>query len=224
MSEPTVTSASIGASPATPQPASSLTFALDNLRGQDKAPLHHRYPGQTSHQPAYIRLSEDGEVRADWSGEVGGGKPEHVWNRRTLEFGVSAFAKPEVLADLLESGAARPLLERIYAGHSVFWDGSNNKGRLNEDAQAASDDLEDLLRSEFEGGDPTDLVQVWLVGDYLFNSGKLLDHWGAGQDLAGAVANIEAQAQSDGLVLDGTSPSACWSGPTISLTRSATTG
>lgn len=181
---------------------SALTFALDNLRGEDKTPLLCQYPGQTSPQPAYVELSEDGEVSADYSGDTGG-TPAHVWHGRTQTWRVSAYAHPVVLARLLETGAARALLERVHAGHTVEWDGSNHRGRLTEDAQAASDKLERLLEDTFAGGDPDSCVQVWRADDYLFSSNSVLDLWDGSKPLDAVVEELEAAAESDGIVIQG---------------------
>jgi hypothetical protein len=121
---------------------------------------------------------------------------------RDLAFKVSPYAHPVVLAKLLTEGAARPLLERIHAGHSVDWDGSNNRGSLTDDAQAASDALESLLDDTFGAGDPDTCVQVQDAGDWLFNCCTLADHWTT-QTLAEAAATIKAAALADGVTLTG---------------------
>lgn len=177
----------------------ALSFDLTNLHGGDKTPLLCQYAGQVQPQPAYIQLSEAGQVSADYSGEISG-TPMRVAHMRDLTFSVSPYAKPAALAQLLEHGAGRPLLERIYAGHSVEWDGSNYRGHLSEDAKDAEFDLEQLLEAEFS--EPDNCAQVWKVGDWLFTACTLADHW-AEQSLDEAVTTIESLAVAEGIVLQG---------------------
>ena len=180
---------------------SVLRFLLDNLAGDAKVPLFCQYPGQIQPQPAYVELSEQGEVLATYSGELGGTLMRHA-HGLDLTWAVSAFAQPQILAKLLTQGEGLALLERIHAGHSVHWDGSNNRGRLTTDAQAASEALGALLDAEFAGGDPDTCVQVWSAGDWLFTACTLADHWTT-QSLDEAVATVESMADTEGVVLTG---------------------
>lgn len=170
---------------------------LATLRAE-LAPLFYRYPRQTAPQPAYVQLDEAGDVTAGHSGEIGGGVPAHVWHGRALRWSVPASVRGDVLADLL-AGDALPLLQRVHAGHSVQWDGNNHRGDLDDDARAASDELSALL-SDLH--DEADNVPVWDVADWLFSNCTLPDHW-HNQPLADAVAEIEAEARSERVALDG---------------------
>lgn len=172
-----------------------INLQLDNL-ADNLAPLYHRYPGQTGPQPAYVQLDEDGDVTADWSGEIGNAVPMHVWHGRTLRWGVSESVRCDVLAELLR-GDALPLLERIYAGHSVEWNGHNHVGRLDNDAQEASDALERML-ADLSG--EAHQAQVWDVGDWLQCS---LDQVWTDQPLADAAEAVDADAAAQGAVLEG---------------------
>ena len=49
----------------------TITLNLDNLLGDDRAPLYLKYPRQTNAQPAYVMLDEDGNASAYASGEIG---------------------------------------------------------------------------------------------------------------------------------------------------------
>jgi hypothetical protein len=180
---------------------SSISFSLANLAGADKAPLFCQYPGQSQPQPAYITLSEDGDVSADYSGDIGG-TSSRVWHMLDITWPVSAYAHPVVLAKMLQSADVVALFDRIHAGHSVAWDGSNHRGSLTDDAQAASDALESLLAEKFSGGDPDTCVQIWSADDWLFTSCTLTQHWDS-QPLADAVKAIQDQADIDGVVLNG---------------------
>lgn len=99
-----------------------------------------------------LSLDEGGTVQIysrDYYGSDG--TPMDIWHRRTLEWGFrrrgdqSVTDAAELAADLAEGGVLRALLERVHAGHSVDWNGSNMVGGLTDDATEASDEIERLL-------------------------------------------------------------------------------
>lgn len=175
----------------------SITINTTNLRDAT-APLFCRYPNQINPQPAFVELDEQGNVSADYSGEIGNGMPMDVWYGRTLRWAVNSSINGNVLADALESVEITALLERIHAGHAVDWDGNNYVGSLTDDARAASDDL--WWRLEDLGLD--DEPAVWEVDNWLFGGCSLADHW-ADQPLSDAVAALEEEAESEGIYIDG---------------------
>lgn len=85
------------------------------------------------------------------------------WGQR-LSQGCLAVADCEKLASLGER--IRPLLERLHAGHSVTWDGSNMRGRLTEDAQDADLDLQMLIERAQWVAD----TEVWYAEDWVSES------------------------------------------------------
>lgn len=176
----------------------NLTIKTDNLRGEI-APLYCRYQGQTNAQPAYVEMDEDGNVSADYSGEIGNAVPMTVWHGRTLRWAVSNQVRGDELADLIERDDVVALLERVYLGHSVEWDGNNHVGRLDDDAQAASDELDELFAAE--SSDEHNLVDVYDVDDYVGNTG-LLNIW-RGKPLDDVVRENEEWAEEEGVIIDG---------------------
>jgi hypothetical protein len=145
--------------------ATALVLSLDNLRAS-RAPLFHRYPREVNPQPAFVLLSEEGEVSADSSGEIGNGVPASVWHGCDLRFPVSPSVSGSDLADYLERfDRGRALLERIHEGHSVEWDGSNHVGHLDDDAQAAREELEAALL-ELGGQQPRGLPPLIGSGSF----------------------------------------------------------
>jgi hypothetical protein len=177
----------------------SIKLNLTNLtETADLAPLYCKYPDQVRPQPAYVMLDDDGEVTADWSGEIGSSTPMRCWHGVDMRWSVAAAIKPIALIDYLQ-GEALPLLERIHAGHSVDWDGNNHVGSLSDDAQEASDDLRIGLEMF---GYEYDRIAVWDVSEWLFNCNKLTDHW-RDQSLDEAVTSIEAGATSESVKLLG---------------------
>lgn len=102
---------------------------------QDTLDLYEHYYGQTNLQPAYLEL-EGSELRAGYNPEIGNAVPEYAWNRRALRWTIpplTAYAANALMRDLL------PLMERVAAGYTIEWDGSNNVGRLTPGAEDASE-------------------------------------------------------------------------------------
>jgi hypothetical protein len=176
---------------------SNVNVNTDNLRGEI-APLYHRYQSQTEAQGAYVQLTEDGAVSADWDGEINS-TPADVWHNRTLRWSVPADIRGDELADLLESADVIALFNRVYNGHNVEWDGSNYVGRLDDDADDASDELAQIFEGELNSGEYG--AAVWDAREWMDGAG-LLDNW-SNQSLDEAVSEIEVGAKTEGVLLDG---------------------
>ena len=97
-------------------------------------------------------MTEGGDVSVFERDYFGGdGTPFDEWHARTLTWGFleagdeSVIDRETLKADLGEGGKLRALLERVHAGHSTVWDGSNYVGELNADASEASEEIETML-------------------------------------------------------------------------------
>lgn len=130
----------------------NLCTTIADLR-TEAAPVYHHYPQQTSAQPAYIEMDEDGDVRVDWDGEIGGAVPMSVWHGRTMRWTIPNSLTGRALADFLQRADVQALLDRVAEGHSVAWDGHNHVGRLTDDGRDASDSLERLCARVWEESD-----------------------------------------------------------------------
>lgn len=117
----------------------------------EQFPLRRRYASQQDFQRAFFELDEDGNVRATYNGEIGNAVPCTVWNGRTMRFGSNHLANYSAREIAATFAALRPLFERVHAGHSVEWNGSNHVGRLNADAEAAVREIEDYLENDTSG-------------------------------------------------------------------------
>lgn len=175
-----------------------ITIHTDNLRGE-LAPLYRRFSGHYQPQPAHVCLDENGNVRADYCGIIGTGQPMDVWLGRTRRWSVNPEVNGDQIADLLESDKVRALLERVHAGHSVEWDGSNYVGRLTDDAREASDALglifEDETRTVDGGG-------VWGAGDWIDPLGAD-DLLKKGEGLVDAAERLVAEAKDERAAIEG---------------------
>lgn len=175
----------------------SITINTDNLQGK-LAPLYHRLYGQHRPQPAYVYLDEEGNVRADYCGLIGGGQPMEVWLGRTLRWSVNPEVNGDHLAELLESDEVRALLERVHAGHSVEWNGSNYVGRLTDDARAASDELERIFEDETHNGDSGG---VWEASEWIAPA-SADDILKEGESLDDAAERLVEEAESDRVAIE----------------------
>jgi hypothetical protein len=127
----------------------------------------------------------------------GDGVPVGEWHRRDLVFTVQPNADGEQLrADLAEGERVAVLIDRIKAGHSINWDGSNMVGTLSADAEDASQELEELLHDYPTYSGQVASAEIWLTGGTLG-----LTECVAPGDTA---KNLLAAAEGDGwLITDG---------------------
>lgn len=128
---------------------------------------HANPSGGTPYDRVHLDIEEGGAVSLTIRTCYGGdGTPIEIWLGRRLRYildaGTDAAWLREALAD---GGEIAALIDRIVAGHTIEWDGSNHRGRLTEDAREASGRL-DLLLSEapLYSGDWSD-AETWLIGD-----------------------------------------------------------
>ena len=159
------------------------------------APLYELHPGECAPQHAYLDLTTDGILYADYDSYGNNGVPFDVWHNRTLRFPLPAEISGKGLGALVTR--LLPLLERVHAGHDEEWDGSNCVGRLTDDASEARDAIDaEIARSI----DETDLAQVWDTSEWIAMV-SLSELWPDGKSLAEAAADVEAGAEADGVYL-----------------------
>jgi hypothetical protein len=122
--------------------------------------LHQHYAGEQAPQACHLALDlRDGELSAAYNPEIGSGIPAFVYHHVVLWWPIAcltAAAANSLLRDLA------PLAQRVLAGSRIEWDGSNDVGVLTRDAQAAEQQILDLIAdhapdleqvSELDAGD-----------------------------------------------------------------------
>lgn len=121
--------------------------------------LHRQYDGQNQPQPAYIELDvETGTLKASYDSVVGTASPASVrygFERRyaiPILTGEAANALMEMLV---------PLADRVVADWEEHWDDSNTVVRLGEDALAAEQEMEELIRAETADHPDDSMVAEW---------------------------------------------------------------
>jgi hypothetical protein len=111
-------------------------LALDET---DPTALYRHYGGQDGPQDCFISLDlRDGELTADWNGEIGNSVPESVWHGQVLRWGIPCLTSKAANLFLTEIA---PIAQRILDGAEIVWDDHNNVGRLDEQAQTASEEI-----------------------------------------------------------------------------------
>ena len=124
---------------------------------KDDTELFCHYARQSEPQRCFIALDlEDGQLWADYNAEIGSAVPEAVWNGRTLRFPAPCMTAAG-MNRLMDEIA--PLADRVLAGSEIEWDGNNHVGKLDEDAQDASDEIERIC-DELEPA-PSETVTEW---------------------------------------------------------------
>lgn len=152
------------------------TTAFNNLTGS--APL---FACSCNGEPydAYLLLHKDGTVDFELRYPRYGGTP--IAERHGL---TRSWTVPSAVRGFeLHNGCILELLKRVHAGRSVEWDGNNNVGVLNDDAQKASDELKNLLGN----------MAVWEVcaaESWVSPIYVIANLWIAGKSLKEVVADI----------------------------------
>ncbi|MBT9136859.1 MAG: hypothetical protein DDT34_01945 [Firmicutes bacterium] len=96
-------------------------------------------------QSLVIELSEYGDVTVEPVEPEDCEMPDAVRHGRTIQIDVPDGINRRVLGYFLDSYTAACLLGRIYLGHSLYWEGKTQKGRLDADAKIASAELIKML-------------------------------------------------------------------------------
>jgi len=129
-----------------------------------EAPVYMQYAGQCQAQDAFIALDADGDVYADFSGEIGNAVPASVWNGLDKRISISPFASGYGLQQLFNDAKFLSAVNRYYDGRTTGWDGNNRTSVLTEDAREALDELEQMC-CPYSGNIPT--VNIWDAGDWI---------------------------------------------------------
>lgn len=152
----------------------------------DSPVLYCLYPSQATPQPVYLYLSEDGEVWADRSGEIGYSVPVSVADLRTLRYGLPANITGRGIYEILTDERVLRLLQTVHDGHVVDWNGSRLTGRLDSAAWAADEGLMELIADILLAGDyladmynvdqyyEDDVLEDLLIGDTVEESAEIL--------------------------------------------------
>lgn len=178
--------------------------------------LLERTPADTScavrsYETAQLTIDDDGNVAIRTRTFYGSdGVPTDEWNRRTLVYnlasseGGSCLLDSERLRDeLADGGKLAALIDRIKAGHSVEWNGSNHVGRLDADAEEAAFEIQDA--------DYAADVDVWDAYTWIMASGCAsttlaevgLSVTASEEQIAAAALKLKADAEKDGTIIVG---------------------
>ena len=80
---------------------------VTHLDTNELHPLWRQYDGQLTTQPAFIEHdTRNGSLIADYSGEIGGGVPEDVWNGKRRRYAISPQLTCAEINVLLDDVAA----------------------------------------------------------------------------------------------------------------------
>lgn len=165
----------------------------------DPTELFRHYDGEFEPQNAYIELDTQNEtLSATYNSEIG--NAIHGLDRRYGIPILTADAANRVMREIA------PLADRVIAGTTVEWDGNNNVAILDEDAQDAEEEIEELLglpsQEHGYGDEPnqgfadSDLVGVWDIDGA--TNGSEVDDYNITADTTDArLKEIEREILSD---------------------------
>lgn len=124
-------------------------------------------PGQAEPQPCFIELDEHGCVYVAYNPNFGGTTiPLTVFHGRDLRWNIPLI-QGDSANELMEQ--LRPLFQRVHAGRTIEWDGSNLVGRLAEDALRASEEIDTALsnvESDLEIVRAADVMSLASAADF----------------------------------------------------------
>ncbi|MFP4012414.1 MAG: hypothetical protein ACLFUM_11990 [Spirochaetaceae bacterium] len=155
-------------------------------RENGPAPLYHQYDGQTAPQPAYLELTEEGEVTVDYDAE-NGIVPARVFEGRDIRWAIPntlSVAGIDALLDELE-----PLLRQLHGstGHRAF--------ELEMSVEAITDKYAETTEPP-EHEQIADAVE-WVNPAW----SETVDEYMLAEDKAAYLMGLSLSAEKDGLVL-----------------------
>jgi hypothetical protein len=148
--------------------------------------LYARQRGQHRPQPAEIRLDCQAATLTagiDWASPA---TPFDQWHHLTLAWEIPALTQSAVERLLAECLADA---EQVIEGFSRRWDGSNHKGRYDDDAYRAIQRIAD--RCEAAQWDDSETLEVWDGWDYVCAGNR--------EEVACREHNITAETTDDEL-------------------------
>ena len=134
-----------------PEAADTRLKLVTDLEACGPDTFYSQHPRDTLPQPVRLELDAEGRIRVYVDPSVPNAVPGDVMKGRTLRWNLPAGILPAEVRRLLAE--ARPLLERIHAGHRLEWNAYEGEhvGHLTADAIRAEDDLwERITKSDWK--------------------------------------------------------------------------
>jgi hypothetical protein len=151
----------------------------------------------------YLELDLEDERTPLYLGTVYGidGTPISVWHGTTRRYWLPNNVNAEELTTDINAGVFDELFQRIVGGSEVVWDGDNHVGRLNEDAKAAEEELEEELE-----GYADESIGLYEAGDWLQDSSDEdlgVTANSTDEELARIARRLEEEARAESAVVVG---------------------
>jgi hypothetical protein len=177
----------------------AITVQLLSTDVSDKLPLYVEECGQDSRAYLHLDLEGDGEMWVDYKYPSDNSCGQREWHKVQLTYPIPNNLTPEGYNDLMVCSTVTALTARIVAGATVEWDGNNFVGSLDDDAEAAHDDLyaylDGVYAEDFAHLEPWDAEQYYCEV-------KLSDIVKPGETHEAAARREVAEAERHGLYLD----------------------
>jgi len=183
-------------------------ITIDYVSTDALHPLYVQYDGQVTVQPTYVEIDLDsGNLSADYSGDVGGGVPERVWNGDVVRYAIDPDLTASEINQLLDdiSPAAQQLIEhrpeRDYAGTIA--------GQLVIVATDTVDPIQQLCDRQTESGGIWD-ADMWIEADGMNQplckdhniDGINLRHDSTDKELDEIARKLQELARDEGVTLE----------------------
>lgn len=165
------------------------TDAFNDL-GNKAAPLYVKFRGES--YGAWLCLNEHGECSLEVLGPWVNPFRTSLRDYRTLVWPLPQAIKGHALHKVLTSDRVLQLLQRVHDGQKVEWDGQRWSGYLDDDADEANAELEQIFECEWN---PDDLWSFMSADEWL-SKYSLSDVWPVGKSLQEAAEYIIRDAEN----------------------------
>ena len=154
-------------------------ITIEHVSTDELHPLYVQYDGQVTVQPTYIEFDLDsGDLSAEYSGDVGGGVPERVWDGEVVRYPIDPDLTADEINTLLDE--IGPLAQQLFKERQRDFAGTIS-GRLVIVATDTVDPIQQLCDRQTESSGVWD-AEMWIEADGM-NPPLCRDHNIDGVDL-----------------------------------------
>ena len=179
--------------------ATKTKITIDYVSTDTLHPLYVQYDGQVTAQPSYVEIDlESGNLSADYSGEVGSGVPERVWDGDVVRFDVAPDLTAAEINQLLQEIA--PFAQEWIDVWDVDLGEFRKVGAQQETYLHVTYKIERLCEER-----RTESGGIWDAGDWASGSTHDdigLDHDSTDADLDKIAEDLRGIAIDDGVTLE----------------------
>jgi len=147
------------------------TVQVNYVYQYDPIPVYNHYPVMAQAQPAFVELTDKGELRVDWLSDIDNASSfsEQVLNNQVFRWEIPNDLSGEGVNALMND--IKGFANKLHSGLTVEWDGQKMVRRLNDDAKNAFEQIKIICNKTMEGNREYDRSNIqdavdWIAGDF----------------------------------------------------------